>query len=116
MAEHIGEVLEHMDTLPHDEAGWRNTRQDALVIQQAVRMMLAGNQKVSIRDEAMAANVAWILEQEGLEAKIMLWAHNGHVRTTLSDGRTWMGGHLRKRFGNEMVVMGFAFNQGSFIF
>jgi erythromycin esterase len=114
MREHIHQVLEHIDTLPHDEAGWRNARQDAVIIQQAVQMMIAGNQRISIRDEAMAANVAWILEQEEPEAKIMLWAHNGHVRTTLSDGRTWMGGHLRKCFGNEMVVIGFVFNQGSF--
>lgn len=62
----------------------------------------------------MAANVEWILDQEGPESKIMLWAHNGHVRTTSSAGTTWMGGHLRRRYGNELVTMGFVFNQGSF--
>jgi erythromycin esterase-like protein len=47
-------------------------------------------------------------------ARIMLWAHNDHVRASSTEGKVWMGGHLRKRFGNEMVVMGFVFNQGSF--
>jgi erythromycin esterase len=114
MIEKISEVLTHMDTLPHDNAEWREARQDALVIQQAVRMMLVGDQGVTLRDEAMAANVEWILEQEGPGAKIMLWAHNDHVRTASTENRIWMGGHLRKRFGNEMVVMGFVFNQGAF--
>jgi erythromycin esterase len=114
VVERVGEVLAHVDARPHTDAGWREARQDALVIQQAVQMMIAGRQSNDVRDEAMAANVAWILEQEGPDAKIMLWAHNGHVRANSAAGTTRMGGHLRKRFGNEMVVMGFAFNQGSF--
>jgi erythromycin esterase len=114
VVEKIGQVLAHMDALTQDNAEWREARQDALVIQQSMRMMLAGDQGVALRDEAMAANVDWILTQEGSGTKIMLWAHNDHVRTALTEGKIWMGGHLRKRFGNEMVVMGFVFNQGAF--
>jgi erythromycin esterase len=114
VVEQIGEVLAHLDMMPHDEAGWSEARQDALVIRQAVCMMLAGHQGVTLRDEAMAANVEWILAREGLGAKIMLWAHNDHVKTTFIDDKLWMGGHLRKRFGDEMVVMGFVFGQGAF--
>ena len=44
----------------------------------------------------------------------MLWAHNGHVATTSDFGYEPMGASLRKMFGNQMVVFGFAFNQGSF--
>jgi erythromycin esterase len=114
VVEQIGEVLAHVDGRPHTDEGWREARQDALVIQQSAQMMIAGKRSNDVRDEAMAANVAWILEQEGPDAKIMLWAHNAHVRANTATGPTRMGGHLRKRFGNEMVVMGFAFNQGSF--
>jgi len=112
--ERVGEVLAHIDAMPHSDSGWREARQDAVVIQQAVRMMIAGKTGTTVRDEAMAANVAWILEQEGPEAKIMVWAHNGHVRAAPTSGQTWMGGYLRNRLGKEMVIMGFAFNQGSF--
>src|SRR5436190_23875503 len=31
------------------------------------------------RDLYMAENTSWLLEQAGPEAKIVLWAHNGHV-------------------------------------
>jgi len=99
VVEKIGQVLAHMDALTQDNAEWREARQDALVIQQSMRMMLAGDQGVALRDEAMAANVDWILTQEGSGTKIMLWAHNDHVRTALTEGKIWMGGHLRKRFG-----------------
>jgi erythromycin esterase-like protein len=61
------------------------------------------------RDASMAANVKWILDHSP-DAKIVLWAHNGHVQT--ADGS--MGGALRKMYGDQMVVFGFSFNQGSF--
>jgi erythromycin esterase len=114
VAEQVGEVLAHVDARPHTDEGWREARQDALVIQQSVQMIIAGKRSNDVRDEAMAANVAWIMEQEGPDAKVMLWAHNAHVRAGFLADKVRMGGHLRKRFGNEMVVMGFAFNQGSF--
>src|SRR5438046_9086122 len=68
----------------------------------------------SPRNQAMAANVEWILDQEGPESKIMLWAHNGHVSTApLGDGES-MGAILRKTYGEKMVVCGFSFDQGAF--
>lgn len=93
---------------------WRDTRQDAVVVQQMVRMASASGVGFNERDEAMAANVAWILEAEGPGAKVVLWAHNGHVSAAPQAGVTMMGTHLRARFGPEMVVFGFAFNRGAF--
>jgi erythromycin esterase-like protein len=61
------------------------------------------------RDASMAANVKWILDHSP-DAKIVLWAHNGHVQTADAS----MGGALRKMYGGRMVVFGFSFNQGSF--
>lgn len=66
-----------------------------------------------VRDSAMAMNVRWILDQEGPDARMILWAHNGHIANIfLSVGS--LGWHLRKMFANELVTFGFAFNQGSF--
>jgi erythromycin esterase len=65
------------------------------------------------RDQSMADNVKWILDNNP-NAKIMLWAHNGHVSTAGGLGFEPMGAFLRKMFGAQMVVFGFAFNQGSF--
>jgi erythromycin esterase len=61
------------------------------------------------RDHAMAENVKWILDQSS-GAKIVLWAHNGHVAT----GGNMMGSELHRSYGDQMVVFGFAFDQGSF--
>jgi erythromycin esterase-like protein len=65
------------------------------------------------RDASMAANVAWILDHSP-DAKIVLWAHNGHVNTASYGTYSPMGADLRKMYGDQMVVFGFAFNQGSF--
>jgi erythromycin esterase-like protein len=46
---------------------------------------------------------------------MLVWAHNGHVSTAGAGyGHESMGSALRKTFGDQMVVFGFAFNQGSF--
>jgi erythromycin esterase len=65
------------------------------------------------RDRSMAENVKWILDQAP-GAKIVLWAHNGHVAAAGRGAYQTMGKHLREMYGGEMVVFGFAFNQGSF--
>ncbi len=64
------------------------------------------------RDRSMAENIQWILRQNP-NAKIVVWAHNGHVQTS-GLGYQTMGADLRGVFGKQMVVMGFSFNQGSF--
>ena len=83
--------------------------QNARVVLQC--MQLRSNE-VS-RDRSMADNIKWILDQKP-GAKIVLWAHNGHVATGGFGGYEPMGVSLRKMFGAQMVVFGFAFNQGSF--
>lgn len=65
------------------------------------------------RDGAMAENVQWILDQNP-NAKIVLWAHNGHVATGGYRGYVTMGSYLWNKYGTDMVIFGFSFNQGSF--
>lgn len=108
-------VVSHLD---EGRAGYRTAGaperdiewavQNARVVLQAMQMR--GGQ-VS-RDRSMADNVMWILEQNP-GAKIVLWAHNGHVATKGFSYET-MGAVLRRMYGSEMVVFGFSFNQGSF--
>ncbi|MGE3831925.1 MAG: erythromycin esterase family protein [Parvibaculaceae bacterium] len=72
------------------------------------------------RDIAMAENVAALLDIEGPGAKAVLWAHNGHVaresdyveadKTPIPN----MGTRLHELFGTRHLVVGFAFNEGSF--
>ena len=82
--------------------------QKARVVLQAMQMR-AGQVP---RDRSMADNVKWILDKNR-DAKIVLWAHNGHVATGGFSYET-MGSALRRMYGRGMVVFGFSFNQGSF--
>jgi erythromycin esterase len=60
----------------------------------------------------MARNFEWLADQVHPNEKIVLWAHNGHVRSGEEMGFKSMGGWLRQRFGRQMYVVGFAFRQG----
>jgi erythromycin esterase-like protein len=109
------EVLTHLDA---GRAGYRARRaadtdiewvtQNARVVLQAMQMRTG---EVD-RDRSMATNIKWIADHNP-NAKMVVWAHNGHVAT---GGFTTprMGSALRSIFGKEMVVFGFAFNKGSF--
>jgi erythromycin esterase len=108
-------VLSHLDEgragyriagAPERDIEW--TVQNARVVLQSMQMS-AGQ---VTRDRSMADNVKWILEQNP-GAKIVLWAHNGHVATGGFSYET-MGTALRRMYGREMVVFGLSFNQGSF--
>jgi erythromycin esterase len=107
------------------ETEWHLARQSAIVLDQFARINAMDNESLSwakswrFRDQCMAANVRSLLDAEGQGTKAVLWAHNGHVQRSPSVffkviELTNMGSHLHTMFGNEMVVFGFAFNQGSF--
>ena len=81
--------------------------QHARIVLQAMQMR-AGE---VTRDQSMADNVKWILDHNPT-AKIVLWAHNGHVAA--AGPNQPMGSALRRMYGNNMITFGFAFNQGSF--
>jgi len=107
------------------ETEWHLARQSAIVLDQFARINAMDNETLNwakswrFRDRCMAANVRTLLDAEGPKAKAVLWAHNGHVQRSPSVffkviELTNMGSHLHTMFGAEMVVIGFAFNQGSF--
>lgn len=66
------------------------------------------------RDHLMAANVQWFADTLFPNAKIAIWAHNGHVMAAnASSGLTPMGEYLRRALGGKYYVIGFAFDYGS---
>jgi erythromycin esterase len=96
---------------------WAIARQHARILEQNVETRSVegvGFSQQAVRDRSMAENIRWILDHEGPTAKVVVWAHNGHVATMNRYGMDWMGLHLRRMFNAEMVVFGFAFNQGGF--
>ena len=110
-----GEILARMEvdrdryikTTSEKAADW--AIQNARVVHQC--MQLEANQ-VS-RDESMATNVKWILDHAPKGAKIVLWAHNGHVGRRMGPGGA-MGGYLDQWYGKDQVVFGFAAGEGQY--
>jgi erythromycin esterase len=84
------------------------TIQDARVAAQAAQSQSNGSGLY--RDECMAENVAWIVDHSPEGSKIVLWAHNGHVSKHAGS----MGSYLAKRFGDAMIVVGFACHDGKY--
>jgi hypothetical protein len=83
--------------------------QNARVVLQCMQMRA----NTVSRDTSMAENVKWILDHSP-GARMVVWAHNGHVTTSAMGGFQPMGASLRSALGDRMVAFGFAFNQGSF--
>jgi erythromycin esterase len=82
----------------------------------------------NVRDRFMADNISWLLDHADPEARMVVWAHNGHV-TPAGWRWTWtddaghqtdagpmipMGMHLRNTYEDDLVVIGFGFATGSF--
>lgn len=61
------------------------------------------------RDRSMAENAAWILAQDP-DAKMVVWAHNWHVR----DEAPFMGSHLREKFGAQYANLAFCSSHGEY--
>jgi len=96
-----------------DETDWEIALIHANILRQYILRKLPSDDfaaGLAVRDSSMAANIRWIMEHEGPDAKMVLWAHNGHVAYQ----RNRMGHFLRELFGTDMIVFGFTFNQGSF--
>ena len=100
---------------------WRLACQHARILRQVDAQRRAGGDEKTrymIRDQAMAENVVWILENEGPRCKMVVWAHNGHVardpQGIFGGAVVSMGMHLARRFDPELVVVGFAFGEGAF--
>lgn len=96
---------EYLRMKPANEVDW--AIHNAHIVHQDM-LAIAGDYR-AVRDSSMAENVAWILEQNP-GARIVLWAHNGHV----GRGKGQMGEHLARRFGKDYVPVGFATGGGQY--
>lgn len=83
------------------------TVQMARVVAQALRCRIGEIR--SCRDQMMARNVQWLLDEAHPDEKMVVWAHNAHV----SYGPDWMGNRLREVLSSQMYVLGFAIDAGT---
>lgn len=96
------------------QSEWAMARQNMVVVKQAeAKMANPGEPGRAYRDQAMAENVKWIMDQEPAGTKMMLWAHDNHIAGD-AEAHPPMGAHLRRIFGEQVALCGFLFQQGSF--
>jgi len=99
------ELAQHLQAMAAPAA----VQQHAQVLRQWAER-LGQKHAFDMRDQAMATNVAWLLRQEPA-AKVVLWAHNSHIRR--DDYLPLMGQHLARQLGPAYVAVGFATGHGT---
>src|SRR5262249_43954151 len=98
-------------------AAYALAAQHARVVQQAQARFAAKDFRAQFiaRDGGMGANVVWLAEHADPDARVMVWAHNGHVQLDAADlpGPN-MGQRIRERLGAGYVSIGFLVNEGAY--
>lgn len=82
--------------------------QNARLLDQWAGMTASANGSVH-RDRCMALNAQWILDRNPGQ-RMVIWAHNWHVR----DERPFMGFHLRKALGKDYLNLAFCSARGEY--
>jgi len=80
--------------------------QNTLIAEQSTYMIIGGG---PYRDQCMASNIDWILQQNP-GARVVLWAHDYHVSRTAGA----MGSYLAAGHGSDYVVFGQIFHAGRY--
>jgi len=99
------------------ETGFSRQRQALVVLGQFIPVAGDVPRGLEARERAMAENVAWILRQEGMGARVLLWAHNGHIAKAAPGpcGFPTLGWRLSRDLGPGYVALGTAFGRGGFL-
>ena len=109
LANNMIDSLQHSTSLAKDTA-FEWALQNAKILLQYSQFLNGGPD----RDECMAVNIQWILQQNPA-AKMVIWAHNAHISKAPDKfGTIRMGNYLAKTFGNKMIAIGFATEQGTY--
>ena len=80
------------------------------------------------RDRAQADNIEWILNQEGADAKLIVYAHRNHLMTTGSkeraqffndsdkykDAEARAGWYLKRQYGRDLITVWTSTNSSTF--
>jgi erythromycin esterase len=100
------------------QKAWQLTKHLVTLLKYAYIIKYEG--ETGIRDSLMKKNIDWIINFEGGDTKIMLWAHNAHVEyatwfTSNSDRQfKMMGLRLKETYKEQLYTIGFDFNRGEF--
>jgi len=89
------------------ESEWRDTRHCAEIVLEATSLRIPGLRQ-GYRDEMMAQNVEWLLDEAHRGEKVILWAHNFHIGTDTGQASKPMGASVRSKLGAAYYALGFS--------
>ena len=104
LTEHRDALVAHTDPREVDLAIRLAHTKQAYIAQRAAA---DGTASYTARDEGMAANLDWLADHRYPDDRIVVWAHNGHVRTGGGQGPNdprWMGAWLTDRRDDVYTV------------
>ncbi len=90
-------------------------RQQLVLLNQFVRyQLLPITEAVKYRDVCMAENLFWATNHHA-QAKVVLWAHNGHVsKYEIPFNQKPLGAYLKNNYQDKYINIGFAFGEGKY--
>jgi|GEM_PF-931681 len=118
----VARIRKHLESRRSDYVArssprtWQRMLRYLRTIEQLGEMLylVESNGERAFRDQAMAENALWHLEQ-AKDDKIVLWGHNVHLtRSRITPEYPSMGHHLARALGPAYRSVGFVFHQGSF--
>lgn len=103
-------------------SAWRQACRCARVLRLADDQRRTGDDNLlrfTLRDRSMAESVGWLLEEGGPRAKVVVWAHNGHVAQDSAGlfddgGVETLGMNLVRTVDPGAISIGFFFGEGAF--
>ncbi len=88
----------------HSKSEYEWVLQNAFIIKQR-------NSRTKSRDESMADNIDWIVNNNPKGTKIVLWAHNYHISR---DEKNSMGYFLNQKYKDKYMPVGFMVGEGNY--
>jgi erythromycin esterase-like protein len=117
----LQELLQRRLDKADDEDLFDATRNAAVVqaAEQYYRLMFRGStQSWNMRDTHMFETLQSVLDARGLQAKIVVWAHNSHIGNASATEMGWEGQHnigqlCKQAYGDACVLIGFGTDHGT---
>ncbi|MGB4773207.1 MAG: erythromycin esterase family protein [Chitinophagaceae bacterium] len=80
----------------------------------AVSLDWTKDDPISHRDKVMAGNLFWLMDSVYPGKKIIIWAHNGHIGRTSSEGNPnkWMGQYISEKYKEKSYHIGLFAREG----
>jgi erythromycin esterase len=103
----------YLNSMTLAELAW--LRQQLVLVNQFIRyQLLPMSEAVKYRDACMAENLVWAVNQYS-QAKVALWAHNGHIsKYEVPFSPKPLGAYLKDNYQDRYINVGFGFGEGSY--